>query len=263
MINDTLTPIRELRKSFNSQASLYDEYAVAQHISARNLASVLATYQEEVCGKTIVEYGAGTGMVTEHLVRLFPDSKIIATDISPNMLASSYDKYSSYPNITYELHDANISYQGSAIANVVVCAFTVQWLDDPVAAVSKWLLAMAKPALIFLTWPGEGSFPEWKRAADHAGLAFTGNSLPGTQFTDAVASNCSAEIVYHSVDALPINYPSAIDFFRSIRNIGAGTELDAIEGRRNLLRLARVWDGLSDGHITATYHVHTAVLTSN
>ncbi len=261
MTNDMLLISQEHRKTFNSQVLLYDEFAIAQHIAARNLASVLQTYQIELEGKSIFELGAGTGMVTDQLVRLFPDSEIVSTDISPNMIAMIREKYLRYDNLRFELHDANVAHEGMNMVQAIVSGFTLQWLDDAVASVSSWLQAMDKPGLVFLTWPGEGSFPEWRRASDIAELAFTGNVLPSTEIIDTIAAKTGAEVEYHSIDDVVIEYPSAMDFFRSIRNIGAGVERDVVDGRRNLLRLARVWDGLSDGSVTATYKVHTAVLS--
>lgn len=263
MTNESLLQLRDQRKSFDNQAPLYDEFAHAQHIAARNLASVLRAYQNEICGKTIVEYGAGTGMITEHLIRLFPSSTIHATDLSPNMIASIKEKYDGRGNIHFDVFDANGAFDRISTTSVVVSGFTLQWLDDPVASVSSWLSAMAKPGHIFLTWPGEGSFPEWRRAATIAGVAFTGNVLPGADIIDTIAAMTGADTAYHSVDLVSIDYPNAIEFFRGIRNIGASDERQTVEGRRNLLRLMRVWDGLADGYITTTYHVHTAVLTTN
>ncbi len=263
MTNDTLLISQEHRKTFDSQVLVYDEFAVAQHIAARNMAHVLQTYQRELEGKSMMELGAGTGMVTDHLVRLFPDSNIVSTDISPNMIAMISEKYSKYDKLRFELHDANVAHLEMAMVQTIVSGFTLQWLDDAVASVSCWLEAMGKPGMVFLTWPGEGSFPEWRRASESAGLAFTGNILPGADIIDRISARTGADVDYHSVDDIVLEYPSAVDFFRSIRNIGAGIERDVVEGRRNLLRLARVWDGLSDGRIMATYKVHTAVLSTN
>ncbi len=263
MTNDALIITQQQRKTFDSQALLYDEYAVAQHIAARNLARVLQTYQQELEGTSIMEMGSGTGMVTDHLVRLYPESEILSTDISPNMIAMIRQKYSSHNHVRFDVHDANVTHAEMATAKAIVSGFTLQWLSDAVASVSGWLEAMGKPGLVFLSWPGDGSFPEWRRASDIAGLAFTGNRLPGADVVDRIAFLAGAGVDYHSVDDVVVEYPSALDFFRSIRNIGAGVERDVVDGHRNLLRLIRVWDVLADGRVVVTYKVHTAVLSIN
>lgn len=251
---------RDLRKSFDSQTHSYDSYAVVQHIAARKLADILKGYSTDLSNGTILEIGAGTGMVTEHLVRLFPHSKIVVTDISPNMISHVIQKYSTLNNIHYDVSDANNAHPTMESARAIVSGFTLQWLANPVDSVTNWIDVLDGPSWIFLTWPGDDSFPEWRSISEKAGLLYTGNPLPGTSIVDQIVDKTQAELLYYAVEPIQLEYPGSVDFFRSMREIGAGQEKRPIQGKRNLLKLTRVWDKLTDGHINVTYMVHTAVL---
>jgi len=250
---------RDHKKTFDSQVFSYDSHAIVQHVAARKLADILFNYSDELIGGTIFELGAGTGMVTDHLIRQFPESNKIVTDISPNMLELLKEKYSRYENIHYERHDANHAHHLMGSSRTLVCGFTMQWLDDPVKSVSQWVETINGQSWVFVTWPGDGSFPEWKDIAQKSGLAYTANQLPAASVADAIEHRTGATLLYHSIEPVELEYPSSVDFFRSMRDIGAGVETDRIEGRRNLLKLIRIWDKLHDGHIKVTYNVHTAV----
>ena len=251
---------RELRKTFDTQSHSYDSYAVVQHIAARKLADILKGYSVELSDGTILEIGAGTGMVTEHLVRLFPRSLKVVTDISTNMLGLLRQTYFERDTIQYDVFDANNAHPTMESARAIVSGFTLQWLANPVDSVTKWIDVLDGPSWIFLTWPGDDSFPEWRSISEKAGLLYTGNPLPGTSIVDQIVDKTQAALLYYAVEPIQLEYPSSVDFFRSIREIGAGQEKHASEGNRNLLKLTRVWDKLCDGHINVTYMVHTAVL---
>lgn len=260
MTQDAPFLTRNTHRSFDTQVDRYDQYAVVQHLSARRLADVMRGYQSEIDGLTIIEMGAGTGLVTKHLLELFPESDVIATDLSSNMIQALGENLSRYDQLMCLTHDANESHLLMPSAHVAVSAFTLQWLDDPVDSVVKWAGSMCRPSWLFLSWPGEGSFAEWRQMAEHSGLSFTGNLLPPGSIVDEIASRVSAQVRYHSVESIELTYPRAIDFFRSIRDIGAGSERASATGPRNLLRLSRVWDRLAGGEVVSTYQVHTAVL---
>jgi malonyl-CoA O-methyltransferase len=259
MIPEATNLTGDLRKTFDSQAHSYDSHAVVQHIAARKLADVMHSYSDELNGGTIMELGAGTGMVTDHLIRLFPQSQKIVTDLSPNMIEYIREKNYSNSDIVYELHDANLPHSSMKSARAIVSGFTLQWLLDQVKSVSSWIDALHGPGWVFLTWPGEGSFPEWRSMSDKSGLSFTGNALPGVDVVDRIVEQSGASLLYHAIEPVQLEYPMSVDFFRSMREIGAGVESNKSEGRRNLLKLTRVWDKLTDSQVKVTYMVHTAV----
>ena len=261
-MNTSITP-RGLSsaKTFDRQVQSYDQHAHVQRIAALLLADVIRDFSEEIHkGCAVIEYGAGTGGVTEHLVRLFAGNNILVTDLSRNMLDYVYDTYSRYHNVQYEVHDANFAHPRSAVMPVAVSGFTLQWLEDPVASIADWLRAMPSNGLAFMTWPGDGSFPEWRQMALQAGVAFTANPLPGTCILDSVVGRGGARLRYHSMHPVSITYPDAYDFFRGLLEIGAGAETGATQGSRNLLKLIRHWNGYTGGVVTVTYNVHVAVL---
>jgi len=255
------TTVRVIRsKGFDAFAGLYDRYARIQQIAGLRLSELLKDYVNEINGNSVVELGAGTGIVTDHLKHLFPDSDLIASDVSPAMLDVLHHKYGLSNQVRVQFIDANRSDDSLKTVKAVVCAFTIQWLDDPVHAIVDWLNTMPSGAFCFLTWPGESSFPEWKRMADASGVPFTGNLLPGSSIVDSILSFESATLIYHSVDDIQLEFDTSIDFFKSMRDIGAGLERHESIVNKNLLRLIRMWDMHDRESIIVTHRIHTLIL---
>ncbi len=246
---------------FDRHASHYDEGARIQRGSAGRLSELVATLADLAPAGDVVELAAGTGLVTAHLLRLFPGRTIHASDISPAMVAVLSDKLEAAagPRLTTEVCDATAVDAELADAAVLVCAYSLQWFADPVETVSKWLDALPSGALCFLSWPGRDSFPQWKQVCEQADVAFTGNPLPGADLVDTVqARNAETELLYHGRESTVLHFADPLEFFRSIRDVGAGAELQTTEERRNMLKIVRLWQRQSSRGVDVTHWVHFA-----
>lgn len=246
---------------FDRHASHYDDGARIQRWSAECLAELIATLSGLASAGEVVELAAGTGLVTSHLLRLLPDAVIHASDVSPGMVAVLADKLETgHPHrLVTEVLDATAAEAELGETSVLVCAYSLQWFADPAETVSKWLSALPSGALCFLSWPGRDSFPQWKQVCEQSQVAFTGNPLPGPDLVDEILSRSSgAELLYHARESVILHFEGALDFFRSMRDVGAGAEMQSTEERRNLLRIVRLWDRQSPGGVDVTHWVHFA-----
>lgn len=247
-------------QGFDAFATSYDRYARIQQIAALRLSELMERYIVDINGHPIVELGSGTGIVTDHLKQLFPDSDIIASDISSAMLDILARKFELAHNIDIQFINANGGHASIRQAKALVCAFTIQWLDDPLTSIVEWLHELPQDSFCFITWPGEKSFPEWKRMAQASGVAYTGNMLPGASLVDLVLELGNTSLVYHAADDIQLMFDSSIDFFKSMREIGAGLERHDRITNRNLLRLIRMWDMHDRESVIVTHRIHTLVL---
>jgi ubiquinone/menaquinone biosynthesis C-methylase UbiE len=84
--------------------------------------------------ETVLEIGSGTGRVTRHLRRVLPSScTLIASDISPDMLAVAKEKLSS-ENIDWRIIDAqDLPLEDNSIDLVVSC-FAFMFVEDKAKA---------------------------------------------------------------------------------------------------------------------------------
>jgi ubiquinone/menaquinone biosynthesis C-methylase UbiE len=100
-----------------------------------------------------LELACGTGRVTRHLRNTIPsDAKLIASDISPDMLAVAKQKLQS-ANIDWQIIDAqDLPYDDNSI-DVVICCFGYMLVPDKLKAYTEAnrVLKKGRP-LLFATW---------------------------------------------------------------------------------------------------------------
>lgn len=81
----------------------------------------------------ILETAAGTGIVTEALLRAVPEAEIVATDLNQAMLDIATGRVRS-PKVRFEQADAQALPFADASFNLVVCQFGVMFFPDRVGA---------------------------------------------------------------------------------------------------------------------------------
>jgi ubiquinone/menaquinone biosynthesis C-methylase UbiE len=103
--------------------------------------------------ETAVEIACGTGRVTNHLrSRLKPSARLIATDLSPDMLDVAKEKLQGQP-IEWQVVDAQkLPFADNSI-DLIVCAFGYMFLPDKVIGFAE-AHRVLKPGgkLLFTTW---------------------------------------------------------------------------------------------------------------
>ena len=100
-----------------------------------------------------LEIACGTGRVTRHLRDIIPPaSKIIATDISPDMLAVAKEKLKT-SNIDWQIIDAQeLPFNDNSI-DLVVCCFGYMFVPDkPKAFAEAYRVLKPGGMLLFTTW---------------------------------------------------------------------------------------------------------------
>ena len=74
-----------IARAFSLQVGAYDDVAPVQRLTAGRLAARIGQ-RASVPPQRILEIGCGTGFLSAHLARMFPESDLLLTDISPAML---------------------------------------------------------------------------------------------------------------------------------------------------------------------------------
>ena len=130
------------------------EYADAAFGS---LGAILDRFGIPLGGASVVDFGCGTGLLTEHLVDVGAD--VVAVDTSEAMLAVLADKVDRLGwhrvSITDRLADLDGTY------DVIVCSSVCSFLDD-YPGTAEQLVALLRPGGVFVQW-------DWEREADASG----------------------------------------------------------------------------------------------
>lgn len=244
----------EIAASFGKAAPYYDNHAEVQQEVANRLIASLQPWRDIIPAGPIIELGCGTGFVTRGIAELYPNREIQVTDLSQEMLDYCSKKFSDQENLVFKQQDAEEPPFDEPHYAMTVSGFTAQWFKDPAQTFAQWLEATKPGGLLLASFPGNESFPEWRNHCKALGLPFTGNNLPDVEEMVIKMSVGPAQVDYYE-DTITQTYDSARDFFRELKNLGAGTQQ---QGRsltpKELSLLINHWDNSTEGKVKVSYH---------
>lgn len=248
-------PNKIIGYNFGQSAGNYHKHAEIQKEVAQRLIASLKPWRDILPPGPILEIGCGTGFVTEGLIELYPKREKIITDLSPEMVNFCKNRFDSAENISFKELDAEKIQTDEPTYSLSVSGFAAQWFIDSALTLGR-ILEVTKPGgLMLASFPGNESFPEWKQYCQDLGIPYTGNELPDTEEMVVKMSTGPVQVDYYE-DTVTQRFPSAKDFFRHLKIIGAGTHRD---GRKlsssEMKMLINHWDSKNKGDITISYHV--------
>lgn len=215
----------EIARRFGGRAADYDRHAGLQ----RAVAARLATLLPGLDGPRILELGCGTGLLTRHLLALYPRGSLLATDLSSEMVEACRAGSATSARARFAVMDAEAP-DSAGRFDLIAHSMTLQWLSDPAGALAAQRGLLAPGGELHYATIARGCFPEWRDVLEREGLdsgLLDMPPLPG-----------EAE-----VEERRIGYGDALSFLRSMRAIGADRSrpgyrpLDAGRLRRALARL--------------------------
>ena len=118
--------------------------------------------------KSILELGCGTGRLTHLLLQQFPDCKIVAIDISKEMIKRADVSLSTESNIELLVGDAEILVHDDIIRSrkfdLIVSNATAQWFNDPHATIKHYHTVLSENGVIAFSTFGPDTFIELRQA---------------------------------------------------------------------------------------------------
>jgi malonyl-ACP O-methyltransferase BioC len=238
-------------QAFSSRAPTYDAAASVQERVAQRLAErIAATIAGPATGappRRILEIGCGTGFLSAHLARIFPDSDLLLTDLSPAMLERCRSRLGGRPR--YQLLDGERPDELVGEFDLIASSLAFQWFGDLRGGLTRLGGLLAPGAELQFATLGERTFVEWRQAHTELGL------LCGTPaYPRADAFPWPAGFA-HALDAELHSdvHDNGRDFVRSLKRLGAQ---EPAAGHRPLApgSFRRLLRSLQDG-FSATYHV--------
>jgi ubiquinone/menaquinone biosynthesis C-methylase UbiE len=148
---DNATPTQQLYNTTATDAELYDQYLGPMFFEP--YAIEIASRIEPSSTQVALELAAGTGRVTRHLRhRLLPSAKLIASDISEDMLQVAKEKLKD-ENIDWQIIDAQqLPFETNSI-DLVVCCLGLMFVPDRLKALSEVYRVLRTGGMfIFSTW---------------------------------------------------------------------------------------------------------------
>lgn len=212
---------QQVAQRFGNATATYNQEAIVQLQCATQLISLVQHWHPHLPEGTILEIGCGTGFVTQPLVRLFPDRPLEITDISPAMLNYCQQRLTAEHALTLQFRVLDGETLGDRSTYAAIASgFVVQWFEQPLTSLLNLLKALKPGGFLFLAFPTNHSFPEWRQRCQQLHLPFTGNTLPDHNQIGAYLAQYGTCTGYEQTYS--VTYPNAREFFRSLKRIGAG-----------------------------------------
>lgn len=215
----------QIKENFSNHITTYDKNASVQKLAADKMIESLKPWLDIIPSGPILEVGCGTGFVTEKLLQLFPDREVFVTDLSYEMV-----KFCERKMHRENLLSNNVKFgvlDGDDIKDVekyalIISGFTIQWSKDAMTSAYAMIDALKPSGLLLLSFPGDHSFTQWKMMCQDLQIPYTGNKLPEEDRL-VVQMSMKPVLVDSFSEIIPERYDSVTDFFKSLKNIGAGT----------------------------------------
>ena len=250
--------------TFGRAAATYEEHAAIQKQMAHALLA-----QAQASGQSffrILEIGCGTGYLTRLFSQAYPDAVIIASDISPAMVAHASALQPAGANVRFICQDGeNLTVEGSF--DLIISNAAIQWFSDYARAFDGFAARLRDDGLLLYATFGPETFCELHdafRAARHS-LALPADVRHGPAFICAAKLAEQAAIsglsCRHHEEKVQLSFSTVRDFLLSIKKVGANQSSQPTAEpfqRRLLPEMMRCYEQYfrsADGLIPATYHL--------
>jgi malonyl-CoA O-methyltransferase len=253
---------QQVSRHFGKMANCYDEFAVVQKDMAYQLKNLLKQPKDFF---RILEIGCGTGFFTDLLAQRFPESRIIATDISERMLEAAGKRLQKYANIQYAVEDGeNLTMEGPF--DLIVSNAAFQWFQSYHKAFQGFYERLLPGGCILYATFGKDTFYELDDSFRKAGriLGIQSPARHGPEFIAQVDLAAIAEGLGLSVDCKEVykrQYFSHVkEFLAAIKKVGANNAAKSeniLINRRLMLSMMEQYERNFNrqGQIQATYHI--------
>lgn len=100
-----------------------------------------------------LDFGCGNGLFTLDLARTFPRSSVLGLDLTPAQIdrARANALASGLGNVAFELGDLSSPALGATSFDLVLALQVVQFLEDPIQALSSWRSSLTPGGWLLLT----------------------------------------------------------------------------------------------------------------
>lgn len=260
-----------IKQHFSQAAPSYDDAAILQKTVAERVDERLAL--TALKPSVIVDMGAGTGLLTERVIQRYPQAKVLAIDLSLEMLKQARKrlkrpKFNWLPRSIWEIDGATILNADAyalpletSSVDLLVSNLMLQWCDDLDSVFTEFRRILKPEGLIMFTTFGPDTLKELKQAwavADGVD-AHVNQFVDMHDIGDALIRNGFGQPVM-DVEHFTLTYDKPIGVLRDLKAIGATNaslnRSKGLMGKQRFNNMLEAYETLrSEGKIPATYEV--------
>ncbi|MDG6778887.1 malonyl-ACP O-methyltransferase BioC [Thiomicrorhabdus sp. zzn3] len=258
-----------IRQHFSHAAPNYDEAAILQKTVAARVDERLEL--TTLMPLTVADIGAGTGLLTEKVMRRYPKAQHFAIDLSTAMLQQAWQRLQpprSWFPFTQKKRVSLINADAYALPladqsiDLLVSNLMLQWCDDLDRVFQEFRRVLKPEGLIMFTTFGPDTLKELKQAwsvADPEQM-HVNHFVDMHDIGDALIRNGFGQPVM-DVEHFTLTYDRPMGVLKDLKAIGAtNASLNrerGLMGKHKFQRMLQAYEALAqpDGKIPATYEV--------
>lgn len=253
----------QVAQRFGKMSANYEKYAKVQKHMAytlHHMASKTGTF------KRILEIGCGTGIFTRLLAELYPQAKILATDISLGMLVTAQANLAEYSNITYAVEDGE-ALNTREHFDLIISNAAFQWFNDYQRALYGFYDRLNDGGHLLYATLGMKTFNELHSSfsAVSQKLCIKSKDKHGQTFVNAAnlqefADKAGFKYTSYKQEELKEYFSTVKEFLYSVKKIGANNASssgESLVSRKLIFSMMRHYEQhfRDADKIYATYHV--------
>ena len=239
-----------IRQAFNKASNDYDDHAFLQREIAFRLDNKLEVISANT--NTILDLGAGTGLLSQLISKRYPDGQLICLDFAQNSLNNNQADHKICAN-AYHLPLADNS------VDMVVSSLMMQWCPDLNQLFNEIHRVLKNDGLFLFATFGPDTLKELKKS-----WSVVDDNQHVNSFTDM--HDIGDQILaagFHSpvmeMETLTLTYQSVTDLLRDLKAIGAqsvNNRSKSLMGKDKFQLMIQMYESYrKDGKLPATYEV--------
>ena len=216
-----------VERNFSGAALTYDSAASFQRTAAEQFAAFIRRHEaERSAPRRILELGAGSGLLTIHLPRLFPEAEITVSDLSEPMLAVCREKFAHGGRERMHFVRADFNGELQMFRSGFDAAFSsmaMQWAEDFNRALGNVAATLrGADSRFYLSIPLAESTETLKNLFESESLSFPGLELPELESIIPHLDGNGFSLRAYEAGECTETYGGLTEFLRSFQLTGTG-----------------------------------------
>ncbi|WEJ62848.1 malonyl-ACP O-methyltransferase BioC [Thiomicrorhabdus lithotrophica] len=277
---------QHIQQHFNHAAPSYDDAAILQKTVAERIDERLELTTVEP--KTILDLGAGTGLLTEQVIQRYPNAQLFAVDLSPSMLKMATPRFTTprWPALNTKVNQflqnckltKALATRTAATAinadvyqlpfadnsvDLIVSNLMLQWCDDLDSVFAEFRRVLRSEGLLMFTTFGPDTLKELRQAWQKvdANYEHVNNFIDMHDIGDALIRNGFGQPVM-DMEIFTLTYDKPMGVLKDLKAIGATNankqRNNGLMGKQRFTSMLNAYEELrnpNDHKIPATYEV--------
>jgi malonyl-CoA O-methyltransferase len=210
---------RKVRRSFDRAAAEFDHFDFVHTVTRDGLLARLEPMV--VDAGTVVDLACATGTALKPLAKRFRGARLIAVDLSQNMLRRARGRRSWFSRRTFLQANARALPLADQSVDVVFCNQLLPWVEDVASVFSEVSRVLRENGLFLFASLGPDSFSELRRAWQSVDAAAHVNLFPDMHNLGDAAVRAGLRDPVLDIDRLAVTYTDSAALFRDLTGSGA------------------------------------------